>query len=555
MSKPCKKPCSSDKVCNTKTGRCVLRRGTIGKKILEKNNTSGRSRSRRLSKRSRRSRRSRRSSSAASKDIVIDSILHPPPVVNNLSLSLVSSKDGLNYKDIYLNTKDRLKISMLIQSELNKISKEYGEDCITGDDPKLLRNLDIIKLLGTGTFGNVYSGCLPKHCGINSYKFAIKLSSFLSKSHYKYPYDENKNSWNEFFIMKNYINPLVEKNICPNLPLIIDSFVCKSCNFVEGKPRECIINIMELADGDMDHWFTVEKRTEDEIYSALFQIMAGIHAIQFHCQIINRDIKAPNILYYKVTPGGYWHYVIHGFDFFIPNYGHMFIINDFGVSSIKDPLSSINKWNSFSLTGMIINNKYSTFNPQICLLPGKGEKIDKESIKKCQNHILYTYILQDGIPTLGKNISMYKSSRSYIKKGKIMDCEIVFTEEQKRELQRLGIPSNSGDIKFYQHPEIIPPYEFSIDTQDCIRIFNGRQRVAIFPRVNHKMYDVPTNVVSILDKYDDKYVRSDHPSIYSFDNPEFYVAGYFISKFFTVEKNYTKPPPNGERLIDTYKIS
>jgi len=34
MSKVCKKVCDVDKICNPKTGRCVLRSGAIGKEIL-----------------------------------------------------------------------------------------------------------------------------------------------------------------------------------------------------------------------------------------------------------------------------------------------------------------------------------------------------------------------------------------------------------------------------------------------------------------------------------------------------------------------------------------
>ena len=34
MSKVCKKVCDADKICNPKTGRCVLRSGAIGKEIL-----------------------------------------------------------------------------------------------------------------------------------------------------------------------------------------------------------------------------------------------------------------------------------------------------------------------------------------------------------------------------------------------------------------------------------------------------------------------------------------------------------------------------------------
>ena len=65
--------------------------------------------------------------------------------------------------------------------------------------------------------------------------------------------------------------------------------------------------------------------------------MAGLHAIQMYGQIKNNDIKSRNILYYNVEPGGFWHYKINKKHFYVPNYGKLFVINDFGVSTLYDP--------------------------------------------------------------------------------------------------------------------------------------------------------------------------------------------------------------------------
>ena len=121
-------------------------------------------------------------------------------------------------------------------------------------------------------------------------------------------------------------------------------------------------------------------------------------------------------------------------------------------------------------------------------------------------------------------------------------------------MKRLNIPNDSGKIQFYQHPEIIPPFEFAIDTQDCIRVFTGGPRVGIYPREYHTFYDIPISIVTVLKKYNDRYIKSEFQGIISFNNPEFYVAGYFIEKFFTMEKNYTHLPRD-EKIIDTYIIS
>lgn len=150
-----------------------------------------------------------------------------------------------------------------------------------------------------------------------------------------------------------YIKDIIDKNICPNLPYLIDTFICEECNFtfygyggkqfltkkdLEKGPRDynqkkpCVIYIMELATGnDFETWMQ-NPDTEHELYNALFQLMAGIHAIQIHGQVSNNDIKSLNILTYNVTPGGYWKYIIQGQEYYIPNLGQLFIVNDFGVS-------------------------------------------------------------------------------------------------------------------------------------------------------------------------------------------------------------------------------
>ena len=101
------------------------------------------------------------------------------------------------------------------------------------------------------------------------------------------------------------------------------------------RPREykqkkpCLIFIMELATGNDFNTWMQKPHTEAELYNAVFQLMAGIHALQIHGQVINNDVKALNILTYDVKPGGYWKYIIQGKEYFIPNLGSLFIVNDF----------------------------------------------------------------------------------------------------------------------------------------------------------------------------------------------------------------------------------
>ena len=99
---------------------------------------------------------------------------------------------------------------------------------------KLSEYLKLVKLVGSGDWGNVYSSHLQldnKLCTEKSYDFAIKMSR-IKKADLKHPYSPLSTSWYEVIILQDILRPIIEKNICPNLPLIIDSFVCDSCSFI-----------------------------------------------------------------------------------------------------------------------------------------------------------------------------------------------------------------------------------------------------------------------------------------------------------------------------------
>jgi len=525
-------------------------------KRSRKSRKSKRSRSRK-SKRSRRSRKSKRSRSRRSKKIkIIKDIIETSLEEDVINLSTQNSSKVLNYENIYLNINDRVKIISLLKNELSSITKIHGSNCINGPKADLLNKIELKKLLGIGTFGAVYSACTPKPCDENSYKFAIKMSAFLNKKHYKNPFNTNEKSWYEFFILRDYLKPLVERKICPNLPLLIDAYLCDSCVFPDKKTKECIITLTEIADGDLDNWFN-EIRSEDEIANALFQIMAAIHAIQYHCQIVNKDIKSPNVLFYNIVPGGYFHYVVHGKDFYVQNLGFLFILNDFGVSLIEDPKTHLRNGNkskmilSTNRNFLIMNNKISPLNANLFWKPNDKNPIP---IKSFPNIGWFNIKYENHYPAINNIISKGTVCNSVIFENKINDCEINFTDEQKLYLSNLNIPTNSNDIKFYEHPEIIPPYNFSCDTQDCIRIFTGGKRIDLFPPVLHKKYSIPTNILNKIKKYDFKFINNLNPNPYQAIEPSFYVAGYFIEKFFTEEVDYSKLPCD-LKIIDTYKIS
>ena len=267
-------------------------------------------------------------------------VYSPEKSVNCKKIIHYPKKLSYNLKTIYLSSSMRIAFMKKIQKGLRIVhSIPEGSQCIRKNSMnELVKYIKLNKLIGTGDWGNVYSGCLKNDIMCNR-KFAIKMTRITDED-YKDPYTETSSSWYEIWMLKDIIKPLVINNICPNLPLYIDTFLCNKCDFIFRKgdsTHPCIITVMELASGDMKDYLKFVSNSDDELYSALFQIMAGVHAIHMRGQILNNDIKAKNILYYNVTPGGYWHYRIDKDDFYVPNYGKMFVLNDFGVSTIYNP--------------------------------------------------------------------------------------------------------------------------------------------------------------------------------------------------------------------------
>jgi serine/threonine protein kinase len=236
-------------------------------------------------------------------------------------------------KYIYLKTELRLDFVKKIQNIINPIKQlpEWNQCVIK----KFKSNLTI---LGKGSYGNVFE------LKNTTYPFAIKVSR-IKDEHVNKKFSTCISSWHEIFILKDIIKPLIQKKICPNLPLLYDYLTCKSCKIhIDDKFQTfpCMTTIVEKADGTMKSYLK-KKRSLDELYSALFQVMAGIYAIQKYGQIMNFDVKKENILYYNIQKGGVWKYTIFGKNFYIPNYGKLFVLNDFGISRSMSPSFVMNR--------------------------------------------------------------------------------------------------------------------------------------------------------------------------------------------------------------------
>lgn len=443
-----------------------------------------------------------------------------------------------NLNMIYLQTKYRILFGEFIKNKISRIHYKTNKCIIKQNINHLSEFFKINKLIGKGDWGNVFEAHLNSKDTLK-YKFAIKMSR-ITKDNLEDVYSSNNSVWYEVWMLRDIFKKILQRNICPNVPNFIDTFICNKCDFLFKNKHEshpCVINIVELASGDLHDYFSY-KTSDIELYSCLFQILAGLHSIQKFGQIQNRDIKAKNILFCNVKPGGYWQYRINKKNYYVPNLGTLFILNDFGVSTIYNPdfqLYPNEDCSYFNLGSRFAININGIFSPINAEIEYKGNKPKKsESVNWSNNSV-------------SKGI-MYKIDKD---SGIIKTSKTTLSSEQKLFLFSKNLCTNPKKWDFFTSPLYIPPFEFYNDLQDTLRIFTGGGRSV--QKGNHKIYpNISSSFKQKIKKYQGSSRNSKEKkfSIYSYQ----VLACEFISKFFTKEVDFTKKP-SGKRIGTIYSDS
>ena len=466
---------------------------------------------------------------------------------------------------IYQNTDRRVEFMKKIEQQLSVIFRTPGSHCVLkGGVNYLWKNLHLVEIIGIGNWGNLYSTCLTQDCDEGE-NIAVKLSKINQDAVGVNPRFHQQ--WLEILVMRDIIRPIIENKICPNLPLYMTHFFCDSCDFTfKRKGREshpCQILVTELAQGNMKEYLLENNPSLGELYSALFQIMAGLHAIHKYAQLYHRDVKATNILFYNVDPGGYWEYVIDGISYYVPNYGKIFILNDFGVSFIFNPDYMIYdrpESTHFSLGSRFAIVDGKKFSPIIStykvkgsgeikdVISNKGSKSLSRSLWKKEN-IKLKKTKRIVWETDGKNKNReysFGSKYKFNKKGFVEDAGTNLTRDQK--LLMKGYSPTSLD--FFRDSMLLPPFEFYNDVQDVLKIFTGGRRSTQGDYVT-RYASVPQEMVNLLKMY--------AGPVNSYSNRKFHLyktyhvlAKDFIHKFFKETINYTIKPEG--KKIETFRM-
>lgn len=432
-----------------------------------------------------------------------------------------------------------------------------------------------MSMLGGGDYGHV-SGARVGHR-----VFAVKFAAIVEEEDEG---DTDTHSWHESLLLRDIIQPILAKKMCPNLPYLLGRFTCDDCMVrdEEGENKDksdiksksksdiksknnstditrCIIMPMELASRNLQAYLTTKPTTAsgkfrvNEIYSALFQIMAALHAIQLYGQIMHFDVKKENILVYDVVPGGYWHYVIHGKHYYVPNMGQLFVLGDFGLSRSMSP--------DFELYRSKTVTRYR-FGTRLALVrDGKFDPFEAVNQKSNSTELKIQVAWKATGEAKNETATTTTTGSRFVldRKSKVIKpSEILWSPEQKQFLKKMGIPSDCTRKAFYRFPEIIPPFEFYNDTQDAIRMFTGGKR-STQKGFHRRTSAIPNVCITQLQKYigPSESLVAKTTSVVFTDDPAQVLASAFIESFFPAYTKFSIKPlvEKGADILETYRLS
>lgn len=228
-------------------------------------------------------------------------------------------------------------------------------------------NVKIINRIGTKSVdGEIYKACYPLNCNqtIAIKKIKIKSKENPISNFYNYKILNGKNSIYLEILYLQLATELVQKKICPNLPMYFKHFICKSCNSENStknckicdskntktsttskssnslQNNQCFYIANELANGDLKE-FLHSKFSLDELVSSYYQIFMGLYCLKKQYNLEHSDLHWGNVLFHNLEnhKPSIWRYVFSsGYHLDVPIFDKVFVIWDFGRSTIPNKL-------------------------------------------------------------------------------------------------------------------------------------------------------------------------------------------------------------------------
>jgi hypothetical protein len=226
-----------------------------------------------------------------------------------------------------------------IRSFVNYVNRKLSSYFVKSKKDSDLAVMNVIcrdkKKVGAGVQGTIYKcqgdqrkDIAVKVTPLTKYQTRLQNKIFSTRALKQEPFIE--------LAAVTLINQLVLQNVCPNFVLNYYYEVVQHCDKKKGRDTgHCTFQYNEFVEGGMTFEKWAETRHKNRVwFNAFFQILAALYAMEKYYNMKHSDLHAQNVLVRKITPGGYWKYVIDGFTYYVPNLGYQFLVNDFGFSWI-----------------------------------------------------------------------------------------------------------------------------------------------------------------------------------------------------------------------------
>ncbi|AOC55247.1 serine-threonine protein kinase, PKc-like superfamily [Lymphocystis disease virus 3] len=356
--------------------------------------------------------------------------------LNNMTVSAAEETidDDLIGDPVPFLLEDRLDRFADVRGLFKSDKSDKWNYCVSVNS-KFKQSLDAYKFIGRGSYGNVY------RVSYNDNVLVVK-ETLLQRD------------VNEEITCARLAAEILELKYVPNLIYVFKTAFCKECVISLNKSTKtgrCYVIIMESLDRSIGGL----NINQGQLESGLLQLLLTLSVLHGQYGIVHRDIKASNILIKSVPPGGCWKYEIAGRTFYVPNYGLVFLLADFGLSTIYHPVN-----NETAFYGTRNAHLTSSGNPL-----GWGPAAGTEIVINPFNSL----INPDGNPN--NNVVQWKSG----------DYDLGYYTVNKLTAQNYMSIQNPVDLNDMR---AFPAWEFMGDIYDLLRTFTGGNK--FFQAGNHK---------------------------------------------------------------------
>jgi hypothetical protein len=255
--------------------------------------------------------------------------------------------------------------------------------------------------IGRGADGIIYSEYNEKYG-------QVAIKRYINKPKDNFYLNRLRRIRNEALILME-VKKLIERKICPNFAYIYKTKIKYLPDNMDNKGDKDISYIMQCK---YDITFQDFLKTWHPVYlykSIIFQIIAGILALQKHLSGTHGDLLGNNIFIKYINKDITFSYQINNQTYYIKTYGYLVVLGDFGLAKIRQPITKSDFTYLANLPGII--SYYSDSKP-VDIIKDDGlemliKKLRRYDKDRPINRQVYLYLYQTGkhVPKLSDKLT------------------------------------------------------------------------------------------------------------------------------------------------------